>query len=126
FAEPRTIIVAASAVVLVGLRLLAQMRARKVAGAISKALSGARRLHDAAHQRADVQYRQELEHFQTEFVRITSTADEQVKRAQTNASQERVSCRMKYDERTVAVTARHEQHTRAWAARVEKQYGDAL
>jgi S-DNA-T family DNA segregation ATPase FtsK/SpoIIIE len=104
------------------LRLISQGRASSTAETISKALAAGRRLHDVCNERAQSHYQQTLERIKNEFGSATQSADQDLKRAQTEASNRRVSCRMESDERTVRLNARHEQNVRYRKDRLEKEH----
>src|SRR5262249_24171308 len=70
--------------------------------------------------------RQELERIQNEFINATRGSDQKLKQAQAEAADQRVACRIKNDERTVGVMARHEKNTKALRARLEKEYHEAV
>src|SRR5205085_561382 len=91
----------ATLLVVLALRFIAVARARSTAGALSKALAGARRLHDACQQYGQTHSQTTLERIKSEFGATLQSVDQQLKQAQVKASNERVSCRMDTDERTV-------------------------
>ena len=113
---------AGAVIIVLVLRLISQGRARATAESISKALAAARRLHDVCHEAAQTNSRQTLERIKNEFATTTQSADQQLKQAQTDASNRRVSCRMESDQRTVRLNARHEQMFRSRNSRLEQGY----
>ena len=113
---------AAMVILALVLRLVSEGRARGPAESISKALASARRLHDVCQETARKHSQQTFERLQSEFSGATQSADQQLKQAQTDASSQRVSCRMETDERTVRLNARHEQMFRAGKERLERKY----
>jgi hypothetical protein len=102
-------------------RLLAQSTARPSAEALSRTLAAARRLHDACHLTAQTHSQETLEKIRNDFANTTHLVDQQLKQAQTEAANERVSCRMATDERTVRLNSRHEQAFRVRRDKLEKQ-----
>lgn len=110
---------------LMGLRALAVRQARLTASEISEALARARQAHDACARSAAAHYAGEVERIQTEFVDKTQAFDQALKRASSVSGQERVGVRMETDERTVRITARHEQLYRARCERREREYAAA-
>jgi S-DNA-T family DNA segregation ATPase FtsK/SpoIIIE len=118
--------VAGTVFIIVVLRLIAQSRARSTAESLSKCLARARRLHDACKAAAQAHFQGELERIKTQFVSTTQSADQQLKAAQGEASNQRVSRRMESDERTVSLTARHEQMFRIRRERLEREHAAAI
>ena len=120
------LIIAGAAVLISALRLITKWSLRSLAVRISTALASARRLHDLCQEKAEAHNRQELERIQNELVDATRASDRQLKQAQAEAANQRVACRIRNDERTVRVTARHEQNSKARRARLEKEYHEAV
>jgi hypothetical protein len=118
--------IAGGVALILALRFLAKTTARSLARQISEGLASARRLHDLSLERAETHHREELERIQNEFVDRTRGADQQLKQAQSEAAEQRVACRIRNDERTVRVMARHEQISKARRARLEKEYHEAV
>jgi hypothetical protein len=118
-------IVAAVLALLLGIRFAARQQARPLAHSTSTALAQARRLHDAAHVQSDAHYQQEMERIKTDFQTTTQTADQKLKQGLAKAGEQRVSCRMSSDERTVRANSRNERLHRAASERLEHEYGDA-
>jgi len=108
------------------LRFFAQRSARPTVEALSNALAAARRLHDACQQTEQHQTQETLERIKTEFVQKTQAADQELRRAQAAASNDRISCRMRTDERTVALNSRHEQAFRLRRERLEKEHAQTI
>jgi hypothetical protein len=104
------------------LRFIAQRLARPRAEALSRALAGARRLHDACLLAGQTHSQEKLEKIKTDFSGTTQSIDEQLKQAQARASSERVCCRMATDEKTVRLNSLHEQLSRARRERLEKRH----
>lgn len=107
-------------------RWIAQRGARLTAEKASKALADARRLHDACQRAEQAQTQQTLERTKNEFVEKTQAADQELKRAQTAASNDRVSCRMATDERTVALNQHHERAFRMRREQLERANSKAI
>ena len=99
---------------------LAQTRARQTAESLSQALAGARQLHDACVLYGQTHSRETLERINNEFVTTSQSVEQQLKQAQIQASNERVTCRMESDERTVRINNKHEQIFRARRQRLEQ------
>ena len=108
------------------LRFIAQATASPTVEALSSSLAAARRLHDACQQAEQTHTQQTLEHIKTEFAQKTQAADHELKRAQTAASNDRVSCRMETDQRTVALNTKHEQAFRIRRERMEKEHAKLI
>ena len=115
-------IAAVSFVLVLLVRFGAQVMARPRAEALSQALAGARRLHGAAQLTGQTHSQQQIEAIKSEFAEKTGAIDQQLKQAQGQASQERVACRMKTDERTVGLNRRHETLFRLRRDRLEKEH----
>jgi uncharacterized protein len=110
----------------VGLRFLFQRQAALTADGISKALARARQLFDACREQGERHYQENLERVRNDFTNATARADQQLKKAQAEASENRVSCRMEYDERTVQLTARFERHSRARREQLVREHEQAM
>jgi hypothetical protein len=108
-------------VLILVLRFVVQSSSRTTVETLSNALAAARRLDDAGQRTEQQQTQETLERIKTEYVQKTQDADQELKRAQTAASNERVSCRMETDERTVALNSKHEQAFRIRRERMEKE-----
>lgn len=108
------------------LRLMVQRAARPTVEALSRVLAQGRHLYDAADHAARTESQQTIERINSEYAQKTRAADESLKQAQAAASNERVSCRMATDERTVALNARHEQLFRLRRDRLEKDRARTL
>ncbi len=107
-------------------RYMAARQAHPLAASISKALARARRLHDACFEKSDLHRQQELERIKNEFETTTRTVDEQLKQGMAKASEARVACRMRSDERTVRINARNEQKHQARMAALEREHTDTI
>ena len=112
--------------VLLVIRFVARGQAQPLARALSTALAQARHLHDAAHQRSETHYQEEMERIKDGFLATTQTADQKLKQGLAHAGERRVSCRMSSDERAVRVNSRNEGFHRAASERLTRGYGDAL
>lgn len=119
------VVAALAFLVLMGLRVLAVRRARSTAKEIAEALAQARHTHDACGRAAEAHYAGEIERIRTEYVNKTRAFDQALKQASSVSGQERVGVRMETDERTVRLTARHEQLYRARCQRREREYAAA-
>ena len=117
---------AASLALVFALRFVGQRQARSAAGALSQALARARRLHQAAHDRADAHYREEMERIRNEYASTAQAVDQQLKRALAEAGETRVAVRMSADERTVRINLRHEQLFHSRLARLESEHNDIV
>jgi hypothetical protein len=125
YAQAAAVAAALFALILI-VRLTAQRAARPTVERLSKALADSRRLHDACQQAEQLQTQQTLERIKNEFVENTQTADQDLKRSQADASNDRVSCRMATDERTVALNQRHERTFRVRREQMERQNTKSL
>ncbi|HYG35472.1 MAG TPA: FtsK/SpoIIIE domain-containing protein, partial [Clostridia bacterium] len=120
-------VAAASALsVVLGLRWLSMRQAAPAAERVSKTLASGRRLHDVCREKAEAHHQQELERIKNDYVQATTAAEQQFKRTQTEASEKRVSCRMDFDQRTVQITEKHEQHSRRRRERLEREHGEGI
>ena len=104
------------------LRFVAASQSRSLAASISKSLAKARQLHDQAKARGDVHGKEEVARLKNEFVATTQSVDLELKRANAEAADARVSCRMSSDERTVRINNRHEQLHRNRVQKIEADY----
>src|SRR5262249_36773853 len=112
----------AGSVFLLGLRYLVRRQATPPALSISQTLAQGRRLHDACKAKAEVHYQEEIGRIKEEYLSISQTADQELKRSLASAGDLRVKCRMESDQRTVRVTAKNERMYRAWLERLERQH----
>ena len=76
---------------------------------MSQALATARHLHEACLQKSEARYQAELHRIGDHYTTTTHQVEAELKRALVNAGELRVSSRMRSDEKTVRLTARHEQ-----------------
>src|SRR5262249_39537305 len=116
----------AGSVFLLGLRYLVRRQATPPALSISQTLAQGRRLHDACKAKAEVHYQEEIGRIKEEYLSISQTADQELKRSLASAGDLRVKCRMESDQRTVRVTAKNERMYRAWLERLERQHTAGL
>ena len=116
--------VAGTIVIIAVVRLVALSKARPTADSISKALAAARRLHDVCQERAQTHSQETLAQIKNHFGETTRSADQGLKQAQAEASNQRVACRMETDERTVRLNAKHEQLFRVRRERLERQFAN--
>ncbi len=96
---------AAAFVVLFALRHLAARRARPLAASLAGALATARLLHNAARQKAEAHFQQELQRLQDQYQNTLQGVDQQLKQVLAKAGESRVSCRLRLDEKTVRASA---------------------
>ncbi len=108
------------------LRYLAQHRARPSAARLSRDLATARHLHEACLQKSEARYQAELLRIGAEYSSTTQHVESELKRVLSNAGELRVSSRMKSDEKTVRLTARHEQFHRARMQALEAGHPKSL
>jgi len=118
--------VGGSLVAVLILRALAQSQAKPLAAAIAGALARARRWHDAAHERSETHYQQELARIQGEFERTTRTVDQQLKQALAEAGERRVACRMKCDGKAYRALETNERVRQAKRDQLERQHAERL
>jgi S-DNA-T family DNA segregation ATPase FtsK/SpoIIIE len=104
------------------LRFVVLTSARARAETLSKSLAAARRLHDACLSTSQAHSQQKIERIKNDFGATTQSVDQQLKQSQSQASNDRVACRMTTDERTVKLNARHEQLSRIRRERQDKQH----
>jgi S-DNA-T family DNA segregation ATPase FtsK/SpoIIIE len=116
---------AGALVLLLVVRFAARRQVRPLALAISGGLARARRLHDASLALSEAHSHQEMERLKAEFQNVTQLAEQRLKSAQAEAAEQRVSCRMETDERTVRIQTKNEHLYRARLERLEHEYGDA-
>ncbi len=97
----RTAGTAAIAVFAVALmvRLLLRKLAEPMVIAMSRTLANVRRLHDGCLEKVEAHHQQEVQRVKDEFLSTTQWADQQLKKALADAAQQRVSCRMRNDEK---------------------------
>ncbi|HEV2211588.1 MAG TPA: FtsK/SpoIIIE domain-containing protein [Verrucomicrobiae bacterium] len=116
--------VGGSLVVVFLLRAYAKRRSRPLVASIAKGLAQARRFHDACFERSGIHYQQEMERLKNDYNTTTQDCDRQLKKAQGQAGDRRVACRMKTDERTVRANKRNEALYKARLERVEREFHD--
>lgn len=107
------------------LHLLAMQQGRGTARRLSDALAAARTSHDLAGQKSERHYQDETQRLQREYVRIQEESDQQFKRAQSLAGEQRVACRMKSDQKAVRAEGRNEGLYRAVLARADREHAEA-
>ncbi len=112
------------AVVLI-VRYFAQRRATPLAAAVAEGLGKARRLHDAAAERAEAHCQQELERVKGEFESATRTVDRELKQTLAEAGERRVVCRMQSDEKASRALEKNDQLYRAKRERLQRQHAGA-
>lgn len=112
-------------VVVLIIRSLAQRRVRRQAAAIADGLAQARCCHDAAAERAEAHYQQELERLGSEFANTTQAVDQELKRVLAEASELRVACRTASDEKAVRALARNDHLQRIRQERQHRQQVEA-
>jgi len=117
--------VVASLVVVFALRYLARRQAAPLAATIAGALGKARRLHDAALEKAESHYQQELERIKREFESTTRTVDQDLKQSVARAGELRVACRMEKDGKAFRILETNDRRHRAKAHRLEHAHAGA-
>lgn len=115
-------IVAGSVVLLFLLRLFAVRQARPWATAFSDLAAKARHLHDRARQQSETRHTQDQERLRQAHADTTHSVDQDLKLALARAGEQRVSCRMRSDERTVATSARWDQMHQRQVRRAQEEY----
>jgi len=90
------------------LRLVAVSQSRPCATSLFDLVARGRHLHDAARQQAETRHAQDSERLRQAYADTTQAVDRELKQTLAEAGEQRVSCRMRSDERTVAVTAQWE------------------
>lgn len=108
------------------LRFVVRQQAQPLARAISNGLARARRLYDASVTLSENHHRQEIERLNAEFQSVSQNSERELKKALSEAGEERVACRMEADERTVRVQNKNERAYRRQLERLEHEYGDAV
>jgi hypothetical protein len=103
-------------------RFIAKNRAKATAETLSRTLAAGRRLHDACALAGQTRSQERLEQIKNDFANTTQSIDQQLKHAQTQASNERVSCRMATDEQTVRLNTSQEQMFRFRREKLSKQH----
>jgi DNA segregation ATPase FtsK/SpoIIIE, S-DNA-T family len=104
------------------LRLFLESWARPIGAKLSASLATARHLHDACLQKSEDRYQAELQRIGDEYAAIAQRVESELKRALADSGEQRVSYRMKSDEKTVRVAATHERLHRARLAALEAGY----
>ncbi|HVM48201.1 MAG TPA: hypothetical protein VMU04_09240, partial [Candidatus Acidoferrum sp.] len=117
--------VLAGIVVLFAARYLGRRNALPLARTITGTLGKARRLHDAASQRSEAHYQQELERIKTEFETTTRAVDQELKQTIARAGELRVACRMSADAKTSRALQTNEGLHRAKMQRLEQDHAGA-
>ncbi len=108
------------------LRLVARRRAAPLPARIAGALGRAQRLSEACLQQSQAHHQQELQRLQDEYKTTSQTIDQQLKQALAQGSESRVSCRMRCDEKTVKVSARHEAIHKAKLERLAREHDETV
>lgn len=114
------------AVLFLVLRQLGLMQARGTAQKLSEALAEARAAHDAASNRAVLDHEQETKRLQGAYASTLQSVEQQLKRAQAQAGEKRVSLRMRIDEKTVRAQATLERLRGKFVSRQEQFGAGAL
>jgi S-DNA-T family DNA segregation ATPase FtsK/SpoIIIE len=117
---------AASLLVILLLRYAACRKAAPLAASISRALGEARRLHDACFEKSETHYQHELQRLADEYQSATSTADRDLKRAMTQAGEQRVARRMESDGKAFRILAENDQRHRRRIAEIENEHSGAV
>jgi DNA segregation ATPase FtsK/SpoIIIE-like protein len=126
FSYDKAAMVAAGIFVLATLiHFVAVWAAVPLGSSLSKTLARARRLHDTCFEQSGVHHQQEFERVKAHYEQTAQTSDQELKQALAKAGEQRVSRRMQSDERTVRLTARHEQMHRARLQRLEAEFHEA-
>ncbi len=110
----------------VAIRFAAAQKAEPLAKSISESLARARRLHEAAGVKAEAFGKSEAQRIHDEYQAVATSADAEIKRAQGQAGEARVSARRRSDEKAVRAMATHERQSNAKAARIEKEHAEGL
>jgi len=108
------------------IRFMAKGQTASLAGSVSKNLARVRRLHDEAFAKSESRYHEEQARSKSDYQNAVQTVEQQLKRTLAEAGEQRVSRRMKSDERTVRITARHERMYPARLARLDREHAEAL
>lgn len=115
---------AGALILLLVIRFIVRRDATPSAAALAQGLANARYLHDAAAGRGEAHHQEELDHIQQQFRDATQAADQRLKQALGEAGDQRVSCRMESDQRTVRANKTNERLLHESLARLEHDYGD--
>jgi hypothetical protein len=114
------------AILFVALRQLGVIQARGLAKTISEALAGARVNHDAATQKTETDYATETKRLQDDYTQTLQSVEQNLKRAQAQAGEKRVSLRMRIDEKTVRAQQTHERLHKLRQTRLQQAREQAL
>ncbi len=112
--------------VIIALRVLAQSSAAGRARSLSEALHHAKRLENQSYQLASARHDEEAARITRVAEETLIGADQELKRANAKASEDRVAVRMRADERTVRINQRLETMRAASKGRVERSFQDKL
>lgn len=118
-------IVAGVLIFLIIVRFIARKSATPAALSLSDALAKARHLHGATAARGDARHQEEIQRVHQQFQSTTQQADQRLKQALGEAGDQRVSCRMESDQRTVRANNTNERLYREGLARLEKESQEA-
>lgn len=114
------------AVLFLGLRWAGLLQARGPWQALSAALAEARAAHDAAFQKSNTDFEAETKRLKAACTAAIQTMDQELKRAQAQAGEQRVSLRMHADEKTLRAQATLERLRRSRAKQHEEERANAL
>jgi hypothetical protein len=107
-------------------RMLASKNLKPKAAALSDALAAARQGHEACSMHAEQSYTRDVESMRNAFILTSQQSDSELKAVLANSGQQRVSTRMRADERTVRASATNDRQHQARVASGEKIRQDAL
>ncbi len=117
---------AAAFAALFTLRHFAARSSRWLADSLAAALATTRLLHNACQQKAEAHFQQEQQRLQDNYQKTTQSVDQQLRQTLVKASEARVSCRMRADEKSVRVSARHERLHALKLERLALRHADTL
>ncbi len=114
------------ALVILGLRMLAQKRAAPGARDLATGLHQAKARENHCYHLAVTRHDQGAARINGVYQDTLEAVDKDLKRANAKASEDRVAVRMRADERTVRITKRLEEMRRTWGARIEHRHREKL
>jgi hypothetical protein len=107
-------------------RHFAARSSRPLAESLAAALAKGRLLHNTCQQKAQAHFQQEQQRLQDNYQNTSQSVDQQLKQTLAKASEARVSCRMRADQKSVRASARHERLHLLHLERLTRRHADAL
>ncbi len=105
---------------------IGKRQAAPLATAIGNALANARRLHDAAPEKAETRHRQELERVENDFQNMNQWIDQEWSLALEEAASMKGSRPTEIDKKAARVSAKNETHFRLRLESLEQEHAEAV